>query len=107
MNTQNTAQHKKALEQEKAELIKKIQAHETPTDFGNEVDEEEEKNEDEEFSNTIALAKAYRDRVAEIQDALDKIDNERFGRCENCENEIGDEALQKNPAQKNCHTCIK
>ena len=45
--------------------------------------------------------------LTEINDALDRIEQGTFGRCENCGQEIGRERLKALPYARNCVLCAR
>jgi DnaK suppressor protein len=48
------------------------------------------------------LANRLRDQLADVQRALDKLDNGTYGKCEVCGNRIGDARLEAMPATRYC-----
>jgi RNA polymerase-binding protein DksA len=52
-----------------------------------------------------ALAVRLSDLVHEIDDALAKLDEGTYGRCESCGGEIGEARLEAMPAARLCITC--
>jgi RNA polymerase-binding transcription factor DksA len=100
--------YKQKLVKEKKYLEEKIKEHSNPTDFGDDVDGfDEEKNEAEELENDLSIARDLKKRVNEIQDALDRLENNKFGICIQCQKEIGEELLEIDPAKPLCLTCQK
>ena len=56
---------------------------------------------------TLDLLTSESQRRQEIHDALDRIDNGTFGRCEQCHQEIGKERLQAIPFTRFCVGCAR
>ena len=45
-------------------------------------------------------------RLANVKKALDKIENQEFGKCEKCQKEIEEDRLEVNPAALTCKECM-
>jgi DnaK suppressor protein len=58
-----------------------------------------------ERSEIEALAGSLTDTLREIEDALVKLDDGEYGRCESCGGEIGEARLEAMPSAKLCITC--
>lgn len=56
----------------------------------------------ESFEENIAIVRQLEARLAEVKDALERIENGSFGRCTACGKEIEAERLEANPAAKTC-----
>jgi len=52
-----------------------------------------------------ALAGTLTERLAEVDGALSKLDDDRYGTCESCGGEIGEARLEAMPAARLCITC--
>jgi DnaK suppressor protein len=52
-----------------------------------------------------AIAGTLTDSLQEVEDALAKIDDGTYGRCESCGGEIADARLEAKPAARLCITC--
>lgn len=98
---------KKKLLEEKAEIEKELKIHGNAPDFGSDVDPDEETDESGEFSNQLALVQTYKNRLADVNLALKKIQNSEYGVCEKCEAEISSELLKINPESRLCRKCKK
>jgi DnaK suppressor protein len=46
-------------------------------------------------------------RLADINNALEKIDGEEYGICERCQKEIESDRLEVNPAANTCKECME
>jgi DnaK suppressor protein len=53
----------------------------------------------------MSLSDNDRNMVKEIDSALDKIANESYGICEECEEPINEKRLEANPVARYCITC--
>lgn len=58
-----------------------------------------------ERNRVLVVVEGLRERLVDINAALDKIDKGTFGRCENCGNEIGAERLEALPHTRLCTDC--
>jgi DnaK suppressor protein len=52
-----------------------------------------------------ALLAAERERIAEVDDALRRVDAATYGLCESCGQRIGDERLAARPFARCCKAC--
>ena len=88
---------------DKERLLKEIKQLESPTDFGDAIDHgDEESDEDEELENTSSAANGLRARLADIDDAINKMKTGEYGICEECGREIEFEVLQAAPESGLC-----
>ncbi|MFA6514697.1 MAG: TraR/DksA C4-type zinc finger protein [Candidatus Paceibacterota bacterium] len=46
-------------------------------------------------------------RLGDINKALEKINSDNYGICENCKKEIEEDRLEVNPAAKTCKDCME
>jgi RNA polymerase-binding protein DksA len=69
-----------------------------PADLGTEEFEEE---------LTLTLVEREEQLLAEINDALDRIEQGTYGRCENCHREISRERLDALPHARYCIRCAR
>jgi RNA polymerase-binding transcription factor DksA len=58
-----------------------------------------------ERAQLAALLDQARDHLAELDDALDRLREGSYGRCERCGRPIADERLAARPAARTCITC--
>lgn len=66
---------------------------------------EEEAVESAELEKRIALQQRIRDQLAEIDHALEKLDNGTYGQCDRCGNPIDPARLEALPQASLCLTC--
>src|SRR3989338_10245280 len=100
--------HKVKLEKQRAELMGEFEKDEKPEDFGSDVDHlEEEASETEAADNRMAAGAGLKERINEIDMALNKIRMGKFGTCENCGKEIGADVLAVSPESQLCRNCKK
>jgi RNA polymerase-binding transcription factor DksA len=106
MNSENLSKFKEALEKSAVELREKIKMLEHPEDFGDDIDSlEEESDEAEEMGNNLSIANEYRQKLSSVESALQKIEEGKYGTCENCGKEIEEEILELVPESDLCKTC--
>ncbi|MEU8816652.1 TraR/DksA C4-type zinc finger protein [Actinoplanes sp. NPDC048796] len=58
-----------------------------------------------ERAQLTALLAAARDRIAEVDDALRRVDDDTYGVCERCGKPIGAERLEVRPFARFCMSC--
>ncbi|OGM92679.1 hypothetical protein A2372_00535 [Candidatus Wolfebacteria bacterium RIFOXYB1_FULL_54_12] len=108
MNKEKLEAIKNELEDEKALLEVKIDTLEKGEDFGSDVDSlEEETDESEAWENQSSASQELRQRLADIDLALEKIDKETYGKCEECGEDLGAEMIQINSTSRLCRPCKK
>ncbi len=74
-----------------------------PADFNTDsADDTELGDKIEEFEENTAVLKNLEIKYNDIKAALSKIENNTFGKCEVCGNDIEEDRLQANPAARTC-----
>lgn len=68
-------------------------------------DEDENASEVEEYTDNLALEVNLQKQLKEIVDAIERIDDGTYGKCENCDKPIPTERLRAYPAAKTCLNC--
>lgn len=96
---------KQKLEKEKADILEELKDHKGITDFGSDVDVDEETDESAEYSNEMSIVQTLKNRLADIELALKKISNGAYGICEECNGKISDTVLEINPESRMCQKC--
>jgi DnaK suppressor protein len=96
---------KQKLEKEKREIQEGLKKHKGITDFGDDVDPDEETDESEEYSNKMSIIQTLKERLADIELALKKISNGKYGICESCRKEISLKILDTSPESRLCKEC--
>jgi RNA polymerase-binding transcription factor DksA len=100
--------YRKRLEIERARLWHELQRLEKPENFGHDVDDFSEGQEEAEaLSADLAAAQALKDRVNEIDSALNKIRTGNYGVCENCKRPVSEKELEIVPETRLCENCKK
>jgi DnaK suppressor protein len=95
--------YKNQLENDRQEIMKGIEKEEKVEDFGSDVDDfSEETDEAEAMSNHLAIAQTLKNRVNEIDHALNKIQNKTYGACEKCGEVISEKILDIAPESRLC-----
>ena len=105
LTKENIEDYKKKLEAERVKLLSEIKEEETPTNFGDDIDPDEEADEAEEFADKKAIAQGLRDRANEVEEALSRIENGSYGACSACGKEIEREVLDAAPESLLCRIC--
>lgn len=100
------SKYQSELEQERRRVMAEI-ANEKPDDFGSDVEStfDEEADQAEDLSNKLAMQGAMKERLNEIDLALNRIKIGAFGKCENCGAEIEKEVLDLVPESVLCQKC--
>lgn len=92
------------LDQERRRALAEI-ANEQPADFGADVEgevAEEESDESEDFNNKLAIQKALKDQLNQIDGALNRIRQGTYGTCMKCGKDIEKEILDLVPESEFC-----
>lgn len=76
-------------------------------DFKTEGTLDEEADEVEEYSSLLSIEKTLETKVQNINEALEKIENNSYGKCSVCNKEIEEERLNLIPETKTCNKCKK
>ncbi len=66
---------------------------------------EEEADEVEEYTSLLPVEKALEEKLANIKEALKKIESGSYGKCESCEKEIEARRLKLIPETRVCNRC--
>lgn len=106
MTKEKIEEYKKKLQHERLIVSDEIKNLEKPLDFGDDVDHfEEDTDKTEEMDSQMAAAKSIKDRLVEIDIALEKVQEGKYGICEKCGAEIEDEILNIDPESRFCKNC--
>ena len=80
-----------------------------PVDFGNDTestdDAPEEADEAEELSGNAAIVSGLKERLENVQNALRKMNENKYGLCEKCGMEIEETVLEVIPESRLCKMC--
>lgn len=103
MNKDTLNEYKVKLEKERTLISEEIKRNEKPVDFGSDIDHgDEESDETEEVGNQLAVAEDLKNRLTDIDFALEKIRTGKYGVCETCGKEIEQEILEIDPESRFC-----
>jgi|SRR6185369_16391192 len=114
LNPQILAELKEKLLEEKSRIQAELERIGKPTtDSGdystsfNEIgkDEDENASEVEEYTDNLALETNLERQLKEVMEALERMENGTYGKCENCDIDIPLERLRAYPAAKVCTSC--
>lgn len=106
MKPEDLTNLKEQLEKEAGELEVQMNRHKGDTDFGSDIDHgDEEADEAEEYANDLGIKDALKERMMDVESALDKLTRNEYGKCENCGKEISLELLKVNPESRLCKKC--
>jgi len=116
MNKKNKEKIKKKLDSQKKELRNMLErfAKEDDKPEGdwdtifpefNVKDLEEEADEVEEYESLRSIEHLLEKKLKKTSEALEKIGQKNFGKCESCNKEIEMERLEKIPEAKTCKKC--
>jgi len=98
---------KQKLEKERRDILEELKGHKGITDFGSDVDVDEETDESAEYGNELSIVQTLKNRLSEVELALKKISNGNYGICENCKKEISEALLAADPESRLCMECKK
>lgn len=98
---------KEQLEKEAGELEAQMGVVKKAPEFGSDVESDfsEEADETEEFSNNLGTKDIFKERLHDIEAALEKIIKGGYGKCEKCGMNIEMEVLKVNPESRLCKEC--
>ena len=97
---------KQVLLEEKKRIEENIEILGADLEFGDSPGlDNEEADEGEEAANNLSAVTLLKDRVANIDTALTKMESGTYGICEHCGEEIELELLEANPESRVCREC--
>lgn len=106
MKEEKIKEYQKKLEEEKAKILAEIKSGEAEEDYGNDVDHfDEETDEAEEAATRSGINYDLKKRVSDIDLALDKIAEKKYGICEKCGMDIPEKVLNIAPESRFCQHC--
>lgn len=99
---------KAKLEKERKTIEAEIKALSVPPEFGDDIDHgEEEADETEEFSTNLGIQQILRNKLENINEALRKIEQGKYGICERCSKKMSWLILRIEPTSRLCRNCKK
>lgn len=109
MLKKDSQQFKNQLEKEKKEIESELKKHKNMQRFGgtDTLDMDQETDESEAYVNQLSVMQTYKNRLGDINSALKKLKNGKYGICEKCKKEITPKLLKVNPESRMCQECKK
>ena len=106
MTKETLEESKKKLTKELLLINEEIRRDERPPEPSRDVDDfDGETDEVDALSNQLAVVQDLKNRRADVELALKKIDTGTYGICENCKNEIKAKVLEIDPESRFCKEC--
>jgi DnaK suppressor protein len=105
MNQPATAELRERLEINKAELEERISKIKADVGRGLEADSSEQATQLENMEVLNALVQEGEEELAEIKAALRRMDDDSYGACVACGEEISSERLEARPYSSECIKC--
>jgi DnaK suppressor protein len=103
MTQEKIAGYKTKLESERRLLLEEIKRNEKPTDFGDDIDHgDEDSDATEALGNQLSIAQGLKTRLDDVEVALEKIREGKYGICEKCGEKIEEEILDIDPESRLC-----
>ena len=98
---------KEQLEKEAGELEAQLSSAKKTPEKGSDVESDfsEEADEAEQFADNLGMQDVLKERLQDIEAALEKVSMGKYGHCENCQKEISLEVLKASPESKLCKNC--
>ena len=102
-------QFKNQLEKEKQDIESELKKHKKMQRFGgtDTLDMDQETDESEAYLNQLSVMQTYKNRLGDINSALKKVKNGKYGVCEKCKKEISMKLLKIDPESRLCQDCKK
>ena len=94
------------LKKEEREIQEELKVSKDYTDMGHDAgDVEEVQEEAEGMATNLGMKATMKERLEEIENALNKIRAGKYGICEKCGKKIGDNLLSVDPESRYCQKC--
>ena len=102
-------QFKNQLDKEKQDIESELKKHKKMERFGgtDALDIDQETGESEAYVNQLSVVQTYKNRLGDINSALKKLKNGKYGVCEKCKKEISLKLLKIDPESRMCQECKK
>ena|SRR3989344_589957 len=108
LTPQKIQEYTERMEREKKTLLEELKKNAKPEDFGSDIeDNSEEANEAQELGNQISISQVLKERLNEIDGALNRIQTKTYGACKKCGGEISEKLLDLVPESELCEVCKK
>jgi DnaK suppressor protein len=105
MKNEGNAKIRKRLEALRDEISKVIDWRETASGGGGTMDEIDQANELIEKEMGFLMSSNMSSNLAEVEEALDRIDKNEYGKCQHCGVEISAKRLEVLPFARFCVPC--
>jgi len=102
----NLKEFEEQLKKSQTEIEAELKSLGEVPEMGSDIDAfDTETDEAEGYSTNLGIKKTMKDRLQEIERALDKIKNNSYGQCEKCGMGIELEVLKASPESRYCKMC--
>ena len=106
----NNKVYEEKLKKEKAEIEAELKKVPEVPNLGDDTEGElfeQEADEAEEYVTNLGVKQTWKERLADIESALERIQKGTYGKCEKCNMEISEKVLNVNPESRHCEECNK
>lgn len=106
LSKEEIQKYKLALEQEKIRILNEIKQGEKLENFGDDVDHfDEETDEAESIANQLSVEAVLKERVDQIDMAINHMIEGKYGICQKCGKDIEKTVLEIAPESALCSSC--
>ena len=105
MEAKDLERFRKKLLQLKEELVKILQNQDDLSSSNDSIDELDQATELIEKMTGFALSSNLRSNMKQVEDALARIEQKKYGQCDNCEKDISPKRLEVLPFTQYCIEC--
>ncbi|HSQ35177.1 MAG TPA: TraR/DksA C4-type zinc finger protein [Candidatus Binatia bacterium] len=105
MKNERNIKIRKRLEALRAEILKVIGWRETASNGGGAMDEIDQANELIEKEMGFLMSSNMINNLKEVEEALERIDKNEYGKCQHCSAEISSKRLEVLPFARFCVPC--
>ena len=105
MKNERDAKIRKRLQALREEILKVIGWNETASSGGGAMDEIDQANELIEKEMGFLMSSNMSNNLTEVEEALERIDKNEYGKCQHCGTEISPKRLEVLPFAKFCVPC--
>jgi DnaK suppressor protein len=105
MKNERNEKIRKRLQALREEILKVIGWNDTASSGGDAMDEIDQANELIEKEMGFLMSSNMSNNLAEVEEALERIDKNEYGKCQHCGTEISSKRLDVLPFAKFCVSC--
>lgn len=106
MDNKKIKKYEDTLEKLSKALKKDIKEEESSPDFGDDNDHDGESSEKvEAIVDNLGIAESAKERLEDVEHALTKIKEGKYGICEKCKKPIEEKILDIDPESRLCKSC--